>query len=193
MVYFIRAIGTDHYKVGTSTNVDARLRALQTGSHVKLEIVYQIEGDETTERDWHRRLDIAGYHLHDEWYELPPEVIKTLFTNVPGKEQSNEQLVRCYREGNHLNRICTNYVRPLRRDDQEAVSRGQDVLLARRENRLLAPGEHQFILVRDQYRLRRQDDRWAGLQGFGRSLPEQCSDITTDDTDNAQREPDCVQ
>ena len=65
-VYFIDAPGTGVLKIGKSSNVDKRLKTLQTASPVKLNLLMTIEYDDDLERRIHRHRE--DYRSHGEWF-----------------------------------------------------------------------------------------------------------------------------
>lgn len=54
-------------KIGVTTNVPQRLESLQTGSHLKLEVLATTEGDTWLEREYHRFF--AHCRLYGEWFD----------------------------------------------------------------------------------------------------------------------------
>lgn len=70
VIYFVRA---DRYiKIGTTTNLQSRLTALQNGSPFPLEHILSLPGDVQTERLIQRRF--SDLHIRGEWYEDGPEL-----------------------------------------------------------------------------------------------------------------------
>ncbi len=65
-VYFIRDAGQARVKIGYSTDPEARLRSLQTGSSGKLQIAGLIVGSMTVESLLHR--DLAAFAVRGEWF-----------------------------------------------------------------------------------------------------------------------------
>lgn len=74
--YFV--IGGGLVKIGRSTDVDARLRTLQTGSPEPLKLLGSIAGD--SELNLHRKFD----HLRvgGEWFELGPDELDQVFNLI---------------------------------------------------------------------------------------------------------------
>jgi len=67
-VYFIESAGNGHIKIGfTKGEVEARRRALQTGSPETLRVLAQVRGDEKLERRLHARF--ATSRVVGEWFE----------------------------------------------------------------------------------------------------------------------------
>lgn len=72
-VYFILASITNMLKIGTTEQfVGRRLRALQTGSPERLVLIATIPGDNTLERELHKRF--VEYRRHGEWFEFVGEL-----------------------------------------------------------------------------------------------------------------------
>lgn len=70
-VYLIQAIGTPKVKIGYSTDPKSRLKGLQTGSPVQLEIVGTWAATQSDERAIHGLLSPS--HVHLEWFDLTAE------------------------------------------------------------------------------------------------------------------------
>jgi hypothetical protein len=71
--YFVQAVGGGPVKIGrTRKPMDERLRALQTGSPVKLRVIGVIEGDR--EGECHRKF--AHDRLHGEWFTATDKLLK---------------------------------------------------------------------------------------------------------------------
>lgn len=71
-VYFIYSRDANKVKIGHSTHPASRLKTLQTGSPVPLEILATIEGGENLERKLHERFTSA--HSHGEWFHMSEEI-----------------------------------------------------------------------------------------------------------------------
>lgn len=69
-VYVIGGDGLPHVKIGTSINPRERLRQLQPGAPVRLELLWTVPGDSTLERQIHARLD--AHRSYGEWFDLTP-------------------------------------------------------------------------------------------------------------------------
>ena len=72
-LYIIQSHTTGAFKVGRSSDVETRLKQLQTGSPYKLRITLVLENQGTREREIHRRL--RGYESQSddggEWFIEP--------------------------------------------------------------------------------------------------------------------------
>jgi hypothetical protein len=80
VVYFIRA--GDAIKIGYTTNLAARKRALETASAVPLELLSSIPGDRREEARLHRE----WWHLHirGEWFHADEELLRYIREQVNG-------------------------------------------------------------------------------------------------------------
>lgn len=79
-VYLIGHPLLAHVKVGFANDPDQRLKDLQTGSSVKLDLLGYIDGDVELERDIHKKLE--PWRLMGEWFALSSEnagIIKEIF------------------------------------------------------------------------------------------------------------------
>ena len=81
MLYFVKAEGVGHIKIGFVEGVDAtkRLCELQVGSPVRLTLLGTQPGDRAAEMDLHRRF--ASACVHGEWFQ-PVEELLDLIGNV---------------------------------------------------------------------------------------------------------------
>lgn len=68
-VYFIGGDDTALIKIGYASNVARRLRALQTGSPVRLKVLSRFPGSQRVEKSIHRRF--RDYRTHGEWFSFP--------------------------------------------------------------------------------------------------------------------------
>jgi hypothetical protein len=72
VVYLVR--GGDTVKIGRTTNLASRLRALATGSAVPLELLATVPGGRKEEARLHRKW--RHLHLRGEWFEAAPELLR---------------------------------------------------------------------------------------------------------------------
>lgn len=72
VVYFIGAY-RGLVKIGVARDVQARLRALQTGSGVPLTLLATVPGSYALERHYHRMF--AHCRRHGEWFERHPSLM----------------------------------------------------------------------------------------------------------------------
>jgi hypothetical protein len=80
VVYFLRA--GDAIKIGYTTNLAARKRALETASAVPLELLASIPGDRSEEARLHRE----WWHLHirGEWFHVDEELLRYIREQING-------------------------------------------------------------------------------------------------------------
>ena len=78
MIYAIRAVGTEFVKFGIAANVDRRLRHLQTGCPLELELVASCWGGRLEEMTIHMRLVRAKAYHRGEWFRMCPEAEKII-------------------------------------------------------------------------------------------------------------------
>lgn len=69
-VYVFHAQGTPRVKLGVASDVEQRLRQLQTGSPYKLVVLAVWPGSQRLERKLHSHFQL--YRKEGEWFELPP-------------------------------------------------------------------------------------------------------------------------
>jgi len=87
VLYVIEANGALATKVGITSNLSHRLKALQTGNHLKLSIHYFVDCQtmkraKTIESWVHERL--RPFHINGEWFELTGEQCKEAVEAVIG-------------------------------------------------------------------------------------------------------------
>jgi hypothetical protein len=70
-IYAIKAVGTNRYKIGTTTDLKGRLATVQTGCPYPAQIVATWDGDRRLETAIHREL--AEYRRVGEWFEIEEE------------------------------------------------------------------------------------------------------------------------
>lgn len=82
-------------KIGLSQNPDDRLRQFQTGSPCRLEIAWAYETEDMiqAEKDLHSALKL--WHLRDEWFSLPENVIVSLHANLLFCQGDIKKAVQC--------------------------------------------------------------------------------------------------
>jgi len=122
MVYVLREKGTNYCKIGKADDVTSRVATLQTGNPRQLEVIAVLPGNETAEREmhrkyWHYRVPSGG----EEWFDIPPEIIDriTLGDMANGNFTQNQ----CSIGG-----TSPADVRPLRWGQQDTVThQGADV------------------------------------------------------------------
>ena len=116
MVYFLRMVGTDYYKIGYTSRDDVlwRLAELQTACPRRLEVVATVEGNEATEAEFHRQYWQYRTDGGAEWFEIPSDKAKE-FDNGNAKQSSYFGAV---------GGVTPADVRPLRWRQQYTVARG---------------------------------------------------------------------
>lgn len=72
-VYLIGSPDSPLVKIGWSDNPERRLRDLQAGSPVLLQLLAVFEGGHLIEAELHRRF--AGKRMHGEWFDLGPDPV----------------------------------------------------------------------------------------------------------------------
>jgi hypothetical protein len=72
--YFARARGTNLVKIGRSTDVQQRIKSLQTGCPQEIDVIGIADGD--CESNWHRRF--SGHRRTGEWFELSDQDISQI-------------------------------------------------------------------------------------------------------------------
>jgi hypothetical protein len=80
VVYFLRA--GDAIKIGYTTNLAARKRALETASAVPLELLASIPGDRSEETRLHR--DWWHLHIRGEWFQADEELLRYIREQING-------------------------------------------------------------------------------------------------------------
>jgi ribosomal protein L40E len=81
-VYFISGPGSaDPIKIGfTSGDAETRLKGIQTGSPVRLNVIATIESDYRLENQIHRKF--AQHRLSGEWFSRAPEIMEYIAQNA---------------------------------------------------------------------------------------------------------------
>ena len=79
-VYLINAIGTQKYKIGTTKDIDARLKSLQTGSPHKLVTVKCISGGHLLENRIHRHY--CDYRAGGEWFSFDDSTLERVVADM---------------------------------------------------------------------------------------------------------------
>lgn len=83
-LYLIRKGGTDHYKIGISTNPDGRLKSLQSANPDKLDLVAYCVHDNAYEVEQSIHEILSDKRLNCEWFELESEMIVYLLREYYG-------------------------------------------------------------------------------------------------------------
>jgi hypothetical protein len=80
-VYFVQAVGTTRIKIGKTKNIEKRLRDFRQQQQpfpLRLLRVESVDDMHAVERAYH--VHYAACRVHQEWFELPPEVLEQLPT-----------------------------------------------------------------------------------------------------------------
>lgn len=83
-VYFLRDTGTGRIKIGTTSDVAARLRQLSTGASHPLVLLGTMCGGRALEAALHSRFDRHRVHL--EWFAAAPELLDFIDRQAKGNE-----------------------------------------------------------------------------------------------------------
>ena len=86
-VYFMRQGNSNYYKIGCTTNLQQRLKSIQSYNPIKIKIVAEVKGCHKFEKYLHRLYD--DYRIRGEWFEIPSDILRELKTK---KKRLNEQL-----------------------------------------------------------------------------------------------------
>lgn len=87
MIYVVRAMGTNLYKIGFTSRDDfeKRLSELQTSSPFDLEILLYIDGDQKDEKTIHDAL--SGFRQKREWFEIDTDrIFLIMFSVILGRK-----------------------------------------------------------------------------------------------------------
>lgn len=82
MISFVYVIGsTEGYpgslvKIGVTTDLRKRLQTFQSGSPVRLAVLWAVPGDQSVELWLHREFSVE--RRHGEWFELGPDPVKMI-------------------------------------------------------------------------------------------------------------------
>jgi predicted GIY-YIG superfamily endonuclease len=83
-VYLIKSVGTNHYKIGKTVNLDKRLPQLQTGSANRLEVHHfvLVSDMRNVEKSLHVRYVANRLRKNGEWFDFSTyearEVVRTM-------------------------------------------------------------------------------------------------------------------
>ena len=68
MVYLIHAEETMRYKIGTSENINARIKAMDTGCPTNLNLIHYVDGNKAIEKRLHHKFN--KYRKKGEWFQF---------------------------------------------------------------------------------------------------------------------------
>lgn len=69
-VYIIRMTGTDYYKIGIASNPKARLKQLQTGNPIQLEMIYNVRVLDSYGLEGYFHEKLRNTNVQNEWFQL---------------------------------------------------------------------------------------------------------------------------
>lgn len=84
VVYFVQAGPDGPIKIGITTSLDSRLRALQTGSPRRLTLLHTEPGGRDRELALHRRWDRHRLRGDGEWFAPAPAILDYIATAPDG-------------------------------------------------------------------------------------------------------------
>lgn len=93
-VYLLQSGDSNEIKIGFSSQIGRRLRALQTGQPKRLKVLAMVNGDRTVESLLHRIF--ADFRIPDagtEWFELPWETIYSIQRPVKRLDRPSDMYV----------------------------------------------------------------------------------------------------
>lgn len=82
-VYVIEAEGTGRYKIGWSTNVSKRIKAIQTGCPFKVKLLTVLDSDEIVGAEGWLHKKLSQFNVTGEWFELSDHVLTWLYSLRP--------------------------------------------------------------------------------------------------------------
>ena len=90
MIYFIQAEIIGRIKIGCTKaeKIGIRLKSLQVGSPVKLELLAVMDGGKRTERLLHERF--SAYRVHGEWFRMGKRLVQFV-ARLQGKWKSKNR------------------------------------------------------------------------------------------------------
>jgi len=88
-VYFLRADETGRIKIGTTSNLKARLSAIRTSSSERVGLACAIPGTEALEQLLHERF--AETRVRGEWFAPSPELVAF----IDGARLMHGQIAQC--------------------------------------------------------------------------------------------------
>lgn len=78
VVYFIAPLRSRRVKIGVTTDLPKRLKALQAANHVALKVLHAIPGDQGLEGQLHVRF--RKYRQNNEWFAMSDEIKAFIFS-----------------------------------------------------------------------------------------------------------------
>jgi|TARA_Y100000296_G_C5011192_1_gene175190 hypothetical protein len=101
-VYLIKAENTKRYKIGTTQDVENRIKGIQTGCPYKLRLVKSISGDKYTEDRIHNKYN--KYRVQGEWFEFDGRVKRNVmkYMNEVGVDGGIKDIIQLKEGKEHL-------------------------------------------------------------------------------------------
>ena len=88
---FVYLIKADEYtKIGVASNVDKRIRVLQTGNHFKLEKIFEYETDDSCDIEQFLHKKYIQKQAYGEWFKLTKSDIKDILSDIVNFDSSNK-------------------------------------------------------------------------------------------------------
>ena len=94
-VYFVLARSVGRVKIGFTVSMELRLRELQMGSPVELELLCEVRGCLQLESTILAIFD--SYRCHGEWFEATPSLMEFIAHLPHGKALKSEELVKNFK------------------------------------------------------------------------------------------------
>lgn len=88
-VYLISAVGLNRYKIGSTTDLDKRLLALQSFSPVALEVLAVIECSDIEKAEAWLHTKFASCRHHSEWFDLSDDDVQWIMSLTSLEEASD--------------------------------------------------------------------------------------------------------
>lgn len=116
-VYLFRA-GADHYKVGVANNVRKRLKAIQTGNPVRVQLVTAklVDNAYAVELDLHLMLSEMRSDGGTEWFRLTPDQALEIAIRINERPDVEDDTTR-------VNKVFEHYERVIDKKVTEALER----------------------------------------------------------------------
>jgi len=74
--YILKTKGYDYYKIGRSSNVEKRIKSLQTNCPFQLEILIKVADSSLNEKYWLK--NFKEYKTHGEWFKFQDKQVREL-------------------------------------------------------------------------------------------------------------------
>jgi hypothetical protein len=136
-VYLIGSEASSLVKIGRSTDVPGRLGALQSGSPVKLSVIWQTEGGAELEAALHRHFSAS--RSHGEWFAFPDgdaiERVQRGISEIRAEAERRAEALRAARKARKIKQVWKEARQYRRRQAQRRRERS----LAQRYQRLTGP------------------------------------------------------